>query len=289
MRARLLHMAKRDAIGFDALLARYGVERLLYRLSCSPHAGRFVLKGAALFTAWGTEPHRITRDLDLLGFGPTTVAELERVFRDVVAVDVPADGLQFDPATIIGAPIRKDATYLGVRITGLALLEQARIRLQVDIGFGDHVVPPPVPGTFPPLLDFPAPQLRLYPREVAVAEKFNALVTLGMGNTRLKDFYDLWFMAHVFGFDGALLRQALAASFARRATPLPVELPMGLSREFLEAPGKLDQWQAFKRKARVHRQDLELSVVLPAVEAFLMPPSLTADFAGTWSAGGPWR
>lgn len=289
VRARLLHLATRDKLDFDALLVRYGVERLLYRLACSPHVDRFVLKGAALFTAWGAEPHRVTRDIDLLGFGLNTTAELERVFREVVSMPVPPDGLAFDPGSIRGQPITKGAAYLGVRVTGLALLDRSRIRLQVDVGFGDAVVPPPVAGMFPSLLDFPAPDLQLYPPEVVVAEKFNAMVTLGMTNTRLKDYYDLWYMAHTFDFDGARLRQAIAASFAQRRTPLPVGLPMAMSMAFAEAPEKQSQWRAFQRKARVRHQDLELPALMPILEAFLMPPSLADDFDGTWSPGGPWR
>ena len=289
VRARLLHLATRDKLDFDALLVRYGVERLLYRLACSPHADRFVLKGAALFTAWGAESHRVTRDVDLLGFGLNTATELERVFRAVVSTPVPPDGLAFDPAAIRAQPIKKGAAYLGVRVTGLALLERSRIRLQVDVGFGDAVVPPPVAGMFPSLLDFPAPELRLYPREVAVAEKFNAMVTLGMTNTRLKDYYDLWYMAQAFDFDGARLRQAITASFAQRRTPLPASLPMSLSTAFAEAPEKQSQWRAFKRKAHVRHHDLELPALMPILVAFLMPPSLTDDFKDTWLPGGPWH
>ena len=289
VRARLQQMAKRDKIDFDPLLVRYGIERLLYRLSCSPFADRFVLKGAALFTAWGVEPHRITRDIDFLGFGVNTIDELETVFRAVVTTAVPPDGLEFIPESIKGQYIRKGQNYLGVRIEGLALLERARIRLQIDVGFGDKVIPPPVSGTFPALLDFPAPEIRLYPREVSVAEKFHSLVVLGLANTRLKDYYDLWFMSQAFDFDGARLRLALAASFAQRQTSLPAIVPMGLTAAFAQAPDKQSQWRAFSRKARVRHQDLDLAAIVPVVGAFLMPPSQSADFEGTWSAGGPWR
>lgn len=193
VRQRLLNLARERADDFNLLLTRYVHERLLYRLAHSPEVDRFVVKGATLFTLWSDLPHRSTRDLDLLGFGTPELARLESVFRSLSAIAVERDdGVVFDANTVRAHAIREQALYDGIRVEMMAHVGSARVRTQVDVGFGDAIVPAPALAIFPVLLDLPAPALRAYARETVVAEKLHAMADLGMANSRLKDYFDLW-------------------------------------------------------------------------------------------------
>lgn len=293
VRQRLLNLSRDRGEEFQAVLTRYGVERLLARLALSPSGGEFVLKGAVLFTLWTGAPHRATRDLDLLGRGATDVARMEGVFREVCGVAAPADGLVFDAGSVRGERIREDMEYEGVRVRLVAHLGKARIPLQVDVGFGDAVTPRPRRVTLPTLLDLPAPVLRAYPRETVVAEKFQAIVALGIANTRLKDFFDLWALARGFEFDGPTLSRAIGATFRRRRTPLPGGEPVGLSTDFAVDGARRTQWRAFVTRGRPIAFPPDLPEVVDAVRAFVMPPvaALVAgeSFRSAWPAGGPWE
>ena len=248
IRARLKQRADATKQDFNLVLTRYGLERLLYRLSISEHAPNFLLKGALLFQIWYGDAHRPTRDADLLGFGPDDVPALVAIFRSVSALSVD-DGIVFDPDTIAGAAIRKEAGYGGVRIDLHATLDRARIALQVDIGFGDAVTPGPQPIDFPTLLaDVPAPVLRAYPKATVAAEKLHAISILGITNTRMKDFFDLWVLLRDPTLEGAEVEQAIEATFARRQTALPNTLPIGLSETFANDGSKQLQWQAFVKR-----------------------------------------
>jgi predicted nucleotidyltransferase component of viral defense system len=291
VRQRLLNRAKERGDDFQLVLTWYGIERLLYRLSTSPHADAFILKGAMLFSLWSGEAHRPTRDLDLLGFGDARVSRMQEVMREVCQVPCD-DGLEFDPASVRGEEIRSPDEYDGIRIKLVGRLAGARVPLQVDIGFGDAVVPPPETIDYPSLLDLPPPRLRAYPREVVVAEKLQALVQLGMANTRMKDFYDLWMLARQFDFEGERLAQAIAATFERRRTPIPAEAPLALTSEFHGDAAKETQWRAFLRRGSV-AEAAELATVVELIAAFVMPPAAAAGvadaFAGRWQKGGPWK
>lgn len=248
IRARLKQRADATRQDFNLTLTHYGLERLLYRLSVSQHADRYLLKGALLFSLWYDQPHRPTRDADLLGFGPDDVETAVTAFSDIsqIAVD---DGIVFDPASVAGAVIRKDAGYGGVRVDLRATLDGARIALQVDIGFGDAVTPAPELIHYPVLLDdLPAPQLRAYPKFTVVAEKFHAICLLGMANSRMKDYFDLWVLLTEDALASAELRRAVQATFARRKLAIPTHLPIGLSEAFALDPPKQLQWAAFSRK-----------------------------------------
>ena len=259
IRARLKNHADAAKEDFNLTLARYGLERLLYRLSVSSHAGRFLLKGALLFALWYDQPHRPTRDADLLAFGSDEVDAMIDAFREICAVPCD-DGVVFDPASVRGAEIRKSAGYGGVRIDVPALLDGARIALQVDVGFGDAVTPEPQAVRYPVLLDgLPAPELRAYPKATVVAEKLHAICLLGLANTRMKDYFDLDLLLQDNALDPAELRRAIKASFTRRKLVLPGDWPVGLSDAFAADPIKQAQWTAFLRKNR-----LEL-VPLPAL------------------------
>jgi len=195
---RLLNLARQRGDDFLIVLTHYAIERLLYRLSRSPHADRFLLKGAMLMAVWTSRPYRSTRDLDLAGRGNSSVEDIESILRDLRRLSVEADGLTFDATSVRGELTREDQEYEGVRVSLLAILGKARIAVQVDIGFGDSVVPSPQVLRYPTLLlDFPAPEVKAYPRKTAVAEKFQAMVALGPVNSRMKDFYDIWLLARL--------------------------------------------------------------------------------------------
>lgn len=251
VRARLKNRADASREDFNLLLTRYGLERLLYRLSISPHADRFLLKGALLFAVWHDAPRRPTRDLDLLGLGPGDVASMVTVFRDLCAIAC-EDGIRFDPASVSGQEIREEAGYGGVRLHLRAELGGARVGLQVDVGFGDAVTTKPEEIVYPVLLDdLPAPRLRAYPQHTVVAEKLEAVFALGIANSRMKDYFDLWILLRAGALDPQTLGRAIAATCTRRRTAMPTGWPVGLSDAFGADTVKQTQWQAFLRKNRL--------------------------------------
>jgi predicted nucleotidyltransferase component of viral defense system len=291
IRQRLLNLARERGEDFQLVLIHYAVERFLYRLSRSPYAERFVLKGAMLFSAWDEVRRRPTRDLDLLGFGDGAVASVERVVAEIVRIEVEPDGLEFDENSIRGDEIREDQEYGGVRVRLRATLAGARIPLQIDIAFGDVVSPEPQTVEYPTLLDLAAPRLRAYPPAPVVAEKFQALVVLGMANTRMKDFYDLWIVAERMRFDGPRLKQAIEATFRRRGTPVPSDAPVALTAEFHDDASKQRQWEAFLTRTGLRAP--ALPAVVERLRTFLLPPAASIAegeaFNETWPPPGPWR
>ncbi len=291
VRARLLTLAQRKGVDFQLMVTRYALERLLYRLGVSPYRDRFILKGAMLFTLWLDDPFRPTRDVDLLGFGDDDAAALKMVFRDICSIVVEDDGVRFDTTKLRAAPIRDQAEYGGVRVQMAATVGGARVPLRVDIGFGDVVTPAPSDVDYPVLLDHPPPKLRAYPKETVVAEKFEAMVSLGATNTRMKDFYDLWAMARRFAFDGRVLGAAIGATFKRRATDLPADTPAALTEAFAAEKQKL--WRAFTTRDRLTQTPETFAEVVTQIGAFLMPVIAAlrrdSDTASSWPPGGPWR
>jgi len=275
------------------LLNRYGLERWLYRMSRSAHSDRFVLKGAMLFSLWSDTPHRQTRDLDLLGFGSSSIPELESVIREICAVTVEPDGLEFLLHSVRGGAIRVEEEYAGVRIKLMAMLGKARIPIQIDVGFGDSITPAPEEQTFPTLLDFPAPHLRAYRRETVIAEKFHAMVDIGLSNTRLKDYFDIRTLAQQFEFEGEILAAAIKATFERRQTPLPSSLPAALGPQFAADSARLKQWTAFLKKNNLPATDASLEETVKLIGEFLMPPvsaiNRGENFETTWYPGGYWQ
>ena len=293
VRQRLMNVARAQKEDFQLILTRYALERLLYRLSQSEYRDVFVLKGAILFQLWGDQPHRPTRDLDLLGRGENSIPRFERIFREVCDLAVEEDGLVFNAQSVHGETIKEDQEYEGLRLTLDCRLENARIPIQIDIGFGDVVTPAASELTYPVLLDFPAPILAAYSRESVVAEKFQAMVMLGIANSRMKDFYDLWVLARQFEFQGPMLCQAIRATFERRRTPVPAEVPLALSAEFSNDQGKQAQWRAFIGKGKLDTGGAGLDEVVESLRGFLMPPAKAVATGGVlemvWPAVGPWQ
>jgi predicted nucleotidyltransferase component of viral defense system len=285
----LLNLSKQTGEDFQALLNRYAIERFLYRLGVSDQSDDFVLKGAMLFVAWQGNLHRPTKDLDLLGFGDATPEAVAERIR--AAVSIPADdGILFDPLSIEAAVIRDDADYEGVRVKLSASLEQARIRLQVDIGFGDVVEPAPARAAYPAILSHvEPPTLRMYPPETVIAEKLQAMVVLDIRNSRMKDYYDLWYLARNWPFQLAVLRRAVFATFERRRTEVPSGLPFALTEEFLTDEGKRQQWVAFVRRLNLPADTPDLSAIGQEIARFVHPIFTPGEEHATWQPGGSWQ
>jgi len=292
VRHRLTELARKQREDFQQVLTRYAIERVLYRLGRSPYRDKFVLKGAMLFRLWTDQLRRPTRDLDLLGMGDHSALQLVKVFKDVCALAVEDDGLVFDAGSVRGERIKEDQEYEGVRVHCECRLGQARIDLQIDVGFGDAVTPRAVKAVFPAMLEFPAPEVQAYPQPTVIAEKFQAMVVLGIANSRMKDFYDVWILARDFEFDGPTLKRAIGATFDRRRTALPTEPPLALTAEFGEDAAKVRQWEAFIKKSKLDVGGIGLQQVCVFLRDFLMPPTqaLTGEraFEQTWAPSGPW-
>lgn len=268
IRQRLFNYAKENGLDFNLLLIRFANERLLYRLSISEHKNKFLLKGATLFTIWFDAPHRPTKDIDLLGFGSNEIVDLEKVFTEICRIEV-EDGLLFDLENLKGIEIKEGEEYQGVRISSLAFLGKARINWQVDIGFGDAVTPEAKMIEMPTLLDLPAPELKIYPKETVVAEKFEAMVKLGILNSRMKDFWDLQVLVKEFEFESESLQEAILTTFERRKTKFPTDLPVALTEEFINDTGKQYQWKAFTEKNKF--EDVSLDSVINLLKMFFKP------------------
>ncbi len=290
--ARLLKRSKDEGQPFNELLQYYAMERFLYRLSCSKHAEGFVLKGALMLRLWGGPLSRTTKDIDLLGRVSTSVDDLVNIVKSCLEVDVEDDGLRFDPKTVVGEEIRLEANYSGVRIRCGAYLGNARITLQVDVGFGDVITPGLQRIEYPSLLDFQPPNLLGYTPETTIAEKLEAMVVLDMANTRMKDFLDVWVLAQGREFSGEILATAIEATFRQRRTPLPESMPVAFTSAFYSAPAKQTQWRSYVQKARVQGTVPDLDAAVIQIRTFLMPVInalvVGTKFNGQWSPGGPW-
>lgn len=282
VRARLLNISKRNSEAFDLVLVRFAIERLLYRLSQSKFRDRFVVKGAMMFQVWTRLTHRPTRDLDLLGFGQPDIDFFARVFRDLCDQPVEDDGLVFVAETVSASKLKEDEEYEGIRIKFDARLGTARIPIQVDIGFGDAITPAPILLDFPTVLELPAPTLHSYPRETVIAEKLQAMVMLGIANSRMKDYFDIFVLCTEFEFDGELICQAIKATFDRRNTVIPDALPVALRIDFSEDKQKSVQWNAFLRKCNLTGKHLDLTEVTTRLAGFLMPPAEAARFGNAF-------
>jgi predicted nucleotidyltransferase component of viral defense system len=290
VRQRLLNRARNTQRPFNELLQYYAMERFLYRLSCSPHSDRFILKGALMLRVWRAPESRPTIDIDMLGRTNNEVAAIVAQIRDILAVEVPPDGMAFSLNSIEAERITEDADYEGIRVLFRGALDSAKVKMQIDIGFGDVVFPGPEESDLPTILDFPAPRLQCYSRESAIAEKFEAMVKLRELNSRMKDFYDIWLLSRQFDFEGERLAEAIRLTFERRGTMLPNEIT-AFTERFIDA--KQVQWKAFTRKLNQEYLPTSFADVVSVVKAFLAPLasaiSSGTPVAGRWIAPGPWK
>ena len=293
VRARLTLRARKRKENVQLVLTHYAIERLLYRLSLSDYSRQFVLKGAMLVKLWTPAPYRTTADLDLLGFGDNAPERIYAVFRNICVLEVPNDGVIFKPETLEVIITRIEVEYGGIRLTMIAEVAGARLPVRIDIGFGDVVTPSVREIDYPSMLDMPAPRLRAYPPETVIAEKFQALVFLGMSNSRLKDMFDLWTISETFSFDGNIIADAIRATFERRHTAIPTVKPIALTVAFSQDATKQAQWRGFLRRTAITTSPDSFAELQSKVAAFVLPPT-EALAAGTtfdrkWEAGNRWR
>ena len=286
VRQRLLNKAREIERPFSELLQYFSMERFLYRLSKSDYADKFVLKGALMLTAWNAPLLRPTMDIDLLGRTNNDIGAIAAVVREICDAHIePDDGLVFDATTVQGERIAEAAEYEGVRIRFRAALDAARIQMQLDIGFGDVVVPAAVPTIYPTILDLPAPHLLSYSRETAIAEKFEAMIKLGELNSRMKDFFDIWLLSRSFDFEGPTLCEAIKRTFERRGTALPDGEPVALTEEFSGNAQKRAQWAGFVRRMKLLEVP-SLPEIINELKEFLLTPMRAASegehFDFTW-------
>jgi hypothetical protein len=291
VRQRLQNSARSANRPFQEVLQYFAMERFLYRLTQSPYVDKFTLKGALMFTVWGAPATRPTKDIDLLVRTTNSVEAMALIIQSICKQPVEPDGLVFDARTVEGTVIKEDADYEGVRITFVATLQNARVPMQIDMGFGDVVVPRPVIADYPALLDFPAPRLRAYRRETVVAEKFEAMVKLGQLNSRMKDFFDIWLLSRQFDFDGGTLTNAIKRTFVNRKTEIPVEV-LALSPRFADDAKKQTQWSGFLKKSRIESAPADFHEVIEALAVFLGPVAGAAreaqPLASGWKAATGW-
>jgi len=291
--ARLLNRARQTGDEYQTLLTSFCFERFLFRLGVSDVRGRFVLKGAMLLRLWSDQPYRATRDLDLLRMGDSSFEAISSDIETICTTSVEPDGVVFDATALRIVAIRAVDEYAGTRTILPVRCGTARLNLQIDIGLGDSVWPPPQPCTYPSLLEFTAPEVLAYPREAVVAEKLEALVVLGDRNSRLKDFFDLHHLASHFDFDRVPLAEAVRRTFLRRQTPIPAEPPIGLTPAYWENPSRPAQVRAFANRARLPVPDGPGEHFISLLGAFLLPilddVGRGTPSAGTWPPGGPWE
>lgn len=262
-------------------------------MSQSEYAKEFILKGALLLRTRGIGEFRPTRDIDLSRETTQSIEQLEQMVKDCCQVEVEEDGLVFEPEAVAGEEIREDHSYKGVRIKFLGKLGNSRIPMQIDIGFGDVVSPSPLWVEYPVLLDGDSPKLLAYTLESTIAEKYQAMVYLDVANSRMKDFYDIWYLMHNQSFNSSELWKAIELTFERRRTELPKEPPTALTKAFYSDESKKVQWKAFKRKAGIENIPEALKEVVKDIYLFLWPLNASLnkgeEYDLIWRPQNGWR
>ena len=292
VRQRLLNKARQTNRPFSELAQYFTMERFLYRLSKSPFADKFVLKGALMLPVWKAPLARPTMDIDVLGQIDNSIEVIVDAIRNICAQRVKSDGITFDANSVVGKRITEDADYEGVRIKFRGKLGTARVSMQVDVGFGDVVVPPATPVIYPTILDLPRPYLLGYSMESTIAEKFETMLKLGILNSRMKDFFDIWFLSRQFNFSGHTLQKAVKATFSTRSTDIP-SVPVAFMTDLSRDPIKDTQWKAFIRKNRLLSIPKDFQEIVTDIASFLGPivKNLESNqpFKSSWKAPGPWK
>lgn len=270
IRARLANYARQQGRPFHEVMQYYAIERFLYRLAESPYCEEFVLKGGLAFLAWGVPLRRPTRDIDLHGFISNSTDTIEAIFADICRQPVVADGMSFDASTIETSVIQNRATYHGVRIQFQGNLGTARVVMQVDVGFSDVLTSPTLTVDYATVLNMPRPQLRAYPYEALIAEKFHAMVFLGRINSRMKDFFDVWTLINSVTVHGPAVQRAIVSTFQNRETRIPDDCPVALEETF--AVGKQAEWNAFLRRTGDGTNNIsDFRDVITELRSFFLP------------------
>jgi len=277
IKAKLQNKAKEANRSYAEVLQYYGMERFLYRFSKSKYADKFILKGALLFTAWNIPERRTTLDIDFLARFDNEVTAVETVIKDICHVEVNSDGLIFDSKTVEGRKIKEDADYGGVRIKFIGFLDRTRIHMQIDIGFGDIVYPKTKIIDYPVILDLPKPNLNGYPQESVISEKFEAMIKLGVLNSRMKDFYDIWLLKRQFEFQGMHLVEAIKKTFSHRKTDIPQNKPLFADEIYNEKSDKQLLWSTLVKKGDIQHAPKTLSATANEIENFLIDPVLAIN------------
>jgi len=293
IRAQLKNKAEKANHPFSEILQYYGMERFLYRFSQSKYAEKFILKGALMFTVWQVPERRATLDIDFSASFDNQIASIEKAIKDICKIPVPPDGLIFDTKTIKGQKIKEDAEYEGVRVKFRGFLERARISMQIDVGFSDIIYPKPRIIDYPVILDLPRPHLKGYPAESVVSEKFEVIIKLGLLNSRMKDFYDIWLLMRQFNFNGPELAKALKKTFEHRKTLLPAGKPLFAEEIYDEKSDRQALWKTFLKKGDIEHAPKKLSATAKAIEKFLVEPldviKNSGKFNKNWKAQGLWK
>lgn len=289
---KLLNKARETGRPFSEVLQYFTMERFLYRLSQSPHTEKFILKGALMLLVWKTPITRPTMDIDLLGKTDNNLDAISSLIRDVCTQEVEPDGIAFDQESLESKRIVEDAEYEGVRVRFRGYLGNARINMQLDIGFSDEIHPAPEEAAYPTILDLPAPMLKGYSRESSIAEKLEAMVKLGVLNSRMKDFYDIWLLSRQYDFNGEDLSTAISITFKRRGTAIEAD-PEIYTSSFSNESAKTDQWKAFRQKNRLVDVPEDFGQVITTITGFLKPVTESiykgVSFKGYWKAPGLWK
>ncbi|MCL2218373.1 MAG: nucleotidyl transferase AbiEii/AbiGii toxin family protein [Chitinispirillia bacterium] len=268
VRQRLLNKSKAENRMFDEIVRRYAMERFLYRLGMSEYRERLILKGALMFAVWKNSIYRPTLDIDMLGLISNDATTLEECICDICSLKTEDDGIIFDTSTVRSSAITKDADYVGRRVRFTGKMENMRIAMQIDIGFGDAVYPKPDKITMPSFIDMPLAQILGYTKESAIAEKYHAMVQMAELNSRMKDFYDIWVLSRTFDFSGHTLAEAIKATFNRRGTPIADDMVM-FTESF--ARDKQDQWRMFRKKIGAVELPESFFEVMSQIKKFLLP------------------
>ena len=288
---RLLAAAREGGKPFQSLLTHYALERFLFRLSQSPLKEKFILKGGLLLAGMGLSMARTTRDIDFLGLIPGNSDTVGASIRDIGNVHLD-DGLVYKFDNLSIEAMSDDQEYPGIRLKFEAWLGKAKIPMQIDVGFGDAVVPDALDMTYPTLLDMEPPVVKAYSVETIVAEKFEASLDLAELNSRMKDFYDVWMLSHAYPFHGAVLQDAITATCARRSTPLSSQ-GLVFSKEFADRSDKQTQWTTFLRKTQITGIPEDFPVIMAGMGKFLHPVAEASEkqlrFEKEWLPGGPWE
>lgn len=289
---RLLNKAREAGRPFNEVLQYYAMEKFLLRMSKLPNAEDFVLKGALLLRATGISEIRPTRDIDVLKYGSSTIADIEEIFAECCRIEIEGDGLNFDPDSVEGEEIRAQEAYDGVRVKVRGNLGNARLTIQIDLGFGDVITPGPLWVEYPTILDKDRPRIRAYTLESSIAEKYQAMVNLDMANGRMKDFYDIYFLSEHQSFEGQHLQKAITETFERRDTDIPQDIPTGLTKRFYENEDKEGMWKAFIDKISDEQMPRELKEVVKRIRKFLWPVTEAinngSNFTQTWGQQSEW-